>query len=258
MVEIYNRLKVLSYEKKEIEMLHNPPSIKGCTVSDAHRLLYFASAPAAPVFVDFLPQTGSPEELIFIPAYQLLCFPETDKCWDVCCIYIPPCCLSDIQQIYLLRRIYDRVKTIRIDSMDPGNFDPDQLFNPLFQADHTFLQSLPSLQYVHKALKLMDVLRATNIDFQLSISDLADFIHVSGKTLFRITKSVFNLPPSALLQYYLQLKIVFRIITCKLYTFFDISEELNCSDVSTFGRYVKSLSGFTPKEIRNKFYRLYL
>lgn len=258
MVEIYNKLKVLSYEKNELEILHNPQSINGCTISDAHRLLYFVSANPATIFVDFLPQPCSPGALIFIPAHQLLYFPETDNACDVYCIYIPACCLSDIQHVYLLRRVYEKIKTIRTGSIDPGNFDLDKLFNPLLQADHLLMQSLPSLQYVDKAVRLMHILRATQVDFQLKINTLADAIHVSGKTLFRITKSVLNVSPSDLLNYYIQLKIVFRIITRKLHTFFDIAAELNCSDVSSFGRYVKSLSGLTPKELRNKFYRLQL
>lgn len=258
MIEIYNKLKLLSYEKKEIEMLHNPQSIKGCSISDAHRLLYFVSATAASIYVDFLPQACSPEELIFIPARQVLYFPDEDNSADVYCICIPVSCLSDIQHIYCLRRVYQKMKTIKSGSVDPGNFDLDKLFNTLFRADDLFLQSLPSLQYVNKALALMDALSKTNVDFQLKINNLADAIHVSGKTLSRITKSVFNVSPADLLHYYLQLKIVFRIITHKLHTFFDIAESLNCSDVSSFGRFVKSLSGLTPKEIRNKFYQLQL
>lgn len=256
MIEIYNRLKVLSYEKKEIEILHNPQSIKGCSISDVHRLIYFVSAAAGPVFVDFLPQSCFPEESIFIPAHQLLYFP--DNAFDVYCIYIPACCLSEISHIYFLRRVYKTIKTIKTGILDPDNFDPDKLFNSLLQADHALLQSLPSLQYVKMAIRLMDILRKTNVDFQLKVNTLAEVLHVSAKTLARITKSVFNLSPSALLNYYLQLKIVFRITTDKLHTFLDIAETLNCSDLSTFGRYVKSLSGLTPKEIRNKFYQLHL
>ncbi len=104
----------------------------------------------------------------------------------------------------------------------------------------------------------MDVLKNVTIDFRFNIQQLAAAIHVSEKTLYRITKSVFDLSPSQLLNYYLQLEIIFRITTHRLHSFFDIADDLKCADVSTFSRYVKSVYGLTPTEIRNKFYQLQL
>lgn len=256
MVEIYKKIKVLSTEKNELEILHNPESITGCTISDRHRLLYFVSAPAEVVFVDFMPQQPAKEELVFIPTHQLLYCPK--KAGECYCIHIPESCLSELQRIYLLRLTYQKNKTLRPEDMDPAHFDLDKLFNSLFRCDPLFLRSLPSLQYVSKALVLIDVLKNTNIDFELNINSLAGSIHVSEKTLYRITKSVFNLSPSGILNYYIQLKIIFRIIIQKLHTFFDIADDLKCKDVSTFSRCVKALYGLTPTEIRNKFYRLQL
>ncbi|RZJ89374.1 MAG: AraC family transcriptional regulator [Chryseobacterium sp.] len=256
MVEIYNKLKVLSVEKKEIEILHNPPYVIGCTISETHRLLYFEREADEVVFVDFIPQQLSAKTLLFIPAHQLLYFPEMES--DCYCIHIPQSCLSDIQQAYLMRLIYQKVKTIPAATIYPADFELDKLFNSLFRSDPLFLHSLPSLQYVHKAEALMALLKKTNVDFQLNTKRLAGSIHVSEKTLYRITKSVFNVAPSQLLNYYLQLKIIFRITIQKLHTFFDIADDLKCTDVSTFSRYVKAFYGLTPTEIRNKFYHLQL
>lgn len=256
MVEIYNKLKGLSTEKKEIKILHNPTSLIGCTISETHRLLYFSSAPANVVFVDFMPQEVSANVLLFIPAHQLLYIPEMEmECY---CIPIPQSCLSDLQQAYLMRLIYQKIKTLKIGAVDPGHLYPDKLFNSIFRSDPSFLRSGPSLQYVYKATTLMEVLKNATIDFQLNINQLAAAIHVSEKTLYRITKSVFNLSPSKLLNYYLQLEIIFRIATHKLHSFFDIADDLKCADVSTFSRYVKTMYGLTPTEIRNKFYHLQL
>ncbi|GEM_PF-1418995 len=256
MVEIYKKLKVLSTEKNEIEILHDPVSITGCTISDRHRLLYFAGDPAGVVFVDFIPQQAAKKELVFIPAHQLLYFPK--MAGDCYCIHIPQSCLSELQHVYLLRLIYQKSKTIKPGDIDLAHIDLDKLFNSLFRRDPLFLRSLPSLQYVSKAIALMEVLKSTNVDFELNINRLAGSIHVSEKTLYRITKSVFNLSPSGILNYYIQLKVIFRIIIQKLHTFFDIADDLKCKDVSTFSRYVKTLYGLTPTEIRNKFYQLQL
>jgi len=256
MVEIYNKLKELSAEKKDIELLHNPPFIIGCTISETHRLLYFKSAAPNVVFVDFIPQEVSANVLLFIPADQLLYLPEMDmECY---CMPIPQSCLSELQYTCLMRLIYQKIKTMKIGAIDPAHFDPDKLFNTLFRSAPSLLRSLPSHQYVQKATTLMEVLKNINIDFQLNLNQLAAAIHVSEKTLYRITKSVFNLSPSQLLNYYLQLKIIFRITTHKLHSFFDIADDLKCPDVSIFSRYVKTRYGLTPTEIRNKFYHLQL
>lgn len=256
MVEIYNKLKVLSAEKRKIDILHNPPALLGCTISETHRFLYFAGAPAEVVFIDFNPQQISAKTLLFVPAHQLLYLPEMDmECY---CIPIPQSCLSEIQQAYLMRLIYQKIKTLKIGFVDPAHLYPDKLFNILFRSHPCFLQSLPSLHYVPKAIVLMDVLKNVAIDFQLNIKQLAAAIHVSDKTLYRITKSIFDLSPSQLLNYYLQLEIIFRITTHRLHSFFDIADDLRCADVSTFSRYVKSMYGLTPTEIRNKFYHLKL
>ncbi|MBL7706720.1 MAG: AraC family transcriptional regulator [Taibaiella sp.] len=256
MVEIYKKLKVLSTEKNEIEILYNQVSITGCTISEQHRLLYFVSEPSAVVFVDFISQQPAKGELVFIPSHQLLYFPQ--MVGDYYCIQIPQSCLSELQHVYLLRLTYQKNKTIKPGDMDPVHFDLDKLFNSLFRCDPLFMRSLPSLQYISKAVALMEVLKSTNVDFELNINNLAGSIHVSEKTLYRITKSVFNLSPSGILNYYIQLKVIFRIIVQKLHTFFDIADDLKCKDVSTFSRYVKALYGLTPTEIRNKFYQLQL
>lgn len=256
MVEIYKKLKVLSAEKNEIEILHNPASVAGCTISGRHRLLYFASAPAELVFVDFIQQQVAKNEFLFIPAHQLLYCPGmVDDCY---CIYIPQSCLSELQHVFLLRITYHKNKTLKPSGIDPAHFDLDKLFKCLFHTDPLFLGTLPSLQYVSKAVALMEVLKSSHVDFELNINSLAGSVHVSEKTLYRITKSVFNLSPSGILNYYIQLKVIFRIIIQKLHTFFDIADDLKCKDVSTFSRYIKALYGLTPTEIRNKFYQLQL
>lgn len=256
MVEIYNKLKGLSIEKKKIDIQHNPPAIVGSTISETHRFLYFASAPKHVVFVDFMPQQIGAEVLLFVPAHQFLYLPEMDmECY---CIPIPPSSLSALQQAYLLRLTYQKVKTLEIGFGDMEHLYPDKLFNTILRAQPCFLSSLPSLQYVQQAIALMEVLSNATVDFQFNIKQLAAAIHVAQKTLYRITKSVFGLSPSQLLNYYLQLRIIFRITTYRLHSFFDIAEELKCPDVSTFSRYVKTMYGLTPTEIRNKFYHLQL
>ena len=174
------------------------------------------------------------------------------------CIPIPHSCLSELQHAYLMRLMYQKIKTLQIGFEDPAHLYPDKLFSAIFRLDPAFLRSLPSLHYVPKAIALTNALRNVTIDFQLNIKQLAAAVHVSEKTLYRITKSVFDLSPSQLLNYCLQLQIIFRITTHRLHSFFDIADDLRCADVSTFSRYVKSMYGLTPTEIRNKFYHLKL
>lgn len=247
MVEIYNKLRVPGIEKKEIEITKNPPSIFGCTVSDCHRLIQISPGSEHSVYVDFIAHQPLVNEWVFVPARHILYLPATDM--DAYCINIPHYCLDDIQQVYFLGRIYQKSKTINLEVPDPDHFE----LNKLFRSGPSLSRTWPSLQYVHKARELIDILTRTEIDFRVNITDLAARLHMSTKTLCRISKSVFNHSPYHILRYYLQLKIIFRTITCKLNTFFEIADDLKCSDVSSFGRYVKSLSGSTPGAIRAQF-----
>src|SRR5690606_12587516 len=98
-----------------------------CTISDRHRLLYFVSAPAEVVFVDFIPQQPAKEELVFIPAHQLLYLSK--MAGDCYCIHIPQSSLSELQHVYLLRLTYQKSKTIKPGDTDLAHFNLDKLFN---------------------------------------------------------------------------------------------------------------------------------
>ena len=251
MVEIYNKLRVSGIEKKEIEITKNPPSILGCTESDCHRLIQVSPRSEHPVYVDVIAHHPLFSEWVFVPARHILCMPPNEK--DYYCIDIPQACLDNIQQLYFLNRTYQQIKMIKLEVPDPDHFE----LNKLFRSGPYLSPKFPSLHYVHKAKELIHILTRTEIDFRVNINDLAATLHMSTKTLCRISKSVFNHSPYQILRYYLQLKIVFRIISCKLNTFFEIADDLKCSDVSSFGRYVKSFSGSTPGAIRAHFNHLH-
>jgi len=119
-----------------------------------------------------------------------------------------------------------------------------------------YFKTLP-LQLKHndqEIEKLLDWIDA-NIEKNISVKDLADFLSISQKTLIRKFKFSTGLLPKNYLQQLKIEKAKYLLVNGNL-SFQDITTHLNYSNPSSFRKMFKKLTSLTPQEYRKKFINL--
>lgn len=246
MKEIFQKLNRQPYtEKTEIEFEVNPQNIIGDSITKEHRLLYFDTVQTEPLYIDFVPHNGTTNTIFLIPSGHLLYLPYQITNYNT--IIIPHTCLNDIEKYWIYRLKYKNDKSITF-TQQLERFAEKNILQDII--DNQTIPNTTVFQYIQQAEHIMLYLFNTNCCHQLSVKEILSRMNITEKTLQRICKTVFELQPTQILRYHLTLKIVFHLINDKQKTNSEIASELNFKDVSTFNRYVKTLTKFTPKEIR--------
>lgn len=258
MQEIFRKLNPQNQtDKTEIEFEVNSQNIIGGSMIKEHRLVYFEAKQSEPFYIDFVPYHGITNTIYLIPSGHLLYLPISTTNFH--CINVPHSCLNDFEKccIYSLKYKNEKsmhsthLNTQQLANLQGKNIIQNILYNPIAPNTSTF-------QYLQHAEDVMVCLSRLTCCHQLSVNDLLNELSISEKTLQRVCNAIFEFQPTQILRYHLTLKIVFHIINDKQKSFTEIVNELNFRDVSTFGRYVKTLTKFTPKEIRTTYSHIVL
>ena len=119
-----------------------------------------------------------------------------------------------------------------------------------------YFKTLP-LQLKHNDQEIEDLLNwiDTNIQRNISVKDLANYLSISQKTLIRKFKFTTGLLPK---NYLMQLKVEkakYLLVNGNL-SFQNITELLGYNNPSTFRQLFKKYTSLTPQEYRNKFINL--
>lgn len=254
MKEIFQKLNRQPYtEKTEIEFETNPQNIVGASMTKEHRLVYFEKEQTEPFYIDFVPHKGVTDCIFIIPAGHLLYFPNSTTNFH--CIYIPHKCLNNIEKYWIYNLKYKNQKSIILNH-SKINFNGKSLtriITQIFDSVNEDGQNIPSLQYIQQAELLNNNIYQTVITHQFSINDWTEILNTTRKTVLRICSLVFDETPTKIIRYHLFLSIIFQIISCQMQPLSEVANNLGFRDLSTFNRYVKTISGYTPKELRENY-----
>lgn len=255
MQEIFKKLnRQTQTEKTEIEFETNLQNIIGASMTKEHRLVYFETEQTEPFYIDFVPHSGTTNAIYLIPSYHLLYLPNSTTNFH--CINVPHSCINDIEKYWIYNLKYKSEKSIVFETNNI--YLHNRIITQGLASNFPTAQIFPSIQYILFAEKLSHFISQSNITHQLSILDLIDKMCITKKTINRFCDTIFSASPSTIIRYHLILKTAFMIISCKLNSFTNIADDLEFKNLSAFGRYVKTFSGFTPKEIRENYAHLNL
>lgn len=248
MVEIFHHLNTRKqFDKNEVK---SQDKLIGCTISNVHRLIFFSKSQGLPIYINFVDHKIVPGNLYIIPAGHLLYLPLGTH--NFSCIYRPHSQISNVEKYWIYQQKYKGKKTLDIDKSEIEllSQSPNTIISRL-ATDFSHTNNIPPVQYLQQADELCSLISSIICNHKLSVSDLVKGINTTEKTLQRVCNTVFGKNPIHIIRYQLQLKIMFQILSRKDDSFSEIANDLRFMSSSTFGRYVKSLSGFTPKEIRD-------
>lgn len=250
MQEIFKKLiRHDQTEKAEITLESNPQNIIGASMTKEHRLVYFESEQSEPFYIDFVPYNGTVDCIFIIPAGHLLYLPFSTT--NFYCIYIPHNCINNTEKylIYSLKYKSSKGISFDIDNIPQHN----RIITQVLASNFNERQKTPSLHYIQQAELLIDNIYQAVITHQFSLNDCAEILNTTRKTVLRICNLVFDETPTNIIRYHLFLSIVFHIISCQVKPLSEVASNLGFRDLSTFNRYVKTISGYTPKELRENY-----
>lgn len=253
MQEIFKKLNRHDQtEKTEIEIETNPQNIIGASITKEHRIVCFEKEQTEPFYIDFVSHNGTVDCIFIIPAGHLLYLPISTT--NFYCIYIPHKCLNNTEKYLIYSLKYKTQKSViyyseNINSMGSLSRIITQIFDSIKEVG----QIIPSLQYIQQAELITNNFQQTSITHQFSISDWTQILNTTRKTVLRICNLVFDETPTNIIRYHLFLSIVFHIISCQVKPLSEVASNLGFRDLSTFNRYVKTISGYTPKELRENY-----
>lgn len=260
MQEIFEKLnKQNQTEKTEIEFETNPQNILGGSITKEHRLIYFKKSQPQNLYIDFNVNKILSNKIFVVPAGHLLYLPPILS--DFGCVTFPTSSLNEMEIFWFLSKKYLADKSMDF-QMNNLNFEiNDRKCNRLSAFLNTEIQYSPneiSIQYIKQADKLCSALFETLITHTFTVTDLANSIANSHKTLYRICSNIFSVKPQHIIHYHLMVKILVYIIDNKGISLHIISEELGFKNTSAFARFTKAFTGLSPKEIREIYFRLHL
>lgn len=252
MQEIFKKINQI--DKTNIDFEVNPQSIIGGSMTREHRLLYFDTEQTDPLYIDFIPHNGTTDTIYLIPSGHLLYLPNSTTNFH--CINVPHKCLNNIEKYWIYNLKYKSGKDI---SFSTSNIQlQNRIITQVLASNFIGKQNTPSLQYIQQAELLIEYIHQTRMTNQFSINDCAEILNTIRKTVLRICSLVFKETPINIIRHHLFMCIIFQTISCQMQPLSEIANSLGFRDLSTFNRYVKTISGYTPKELRANFYHIRL
>lgn len=115
---------------------------------------------------------------------------------------------------------------------------------------HTLCQSIPSSNPL--VYSVQQYVRENYKDFDLSISKIADFLHMNGNYLNTIFRKETD---STITQYITQVRIdaAKELLADKEIRSYEISEKVGISDPNYFSTVFKKITGMSPRQYRERF-----
>lgn len=101
---------------------------------------------------------------------------------------------------------------------------------------------------INDAIKFIE----DNISAELTVSDVSDYLHISGKQLTRLFRTYTGTTPGIFIKNE-RISILRRLLLNADYTLSDIAEIMQYNDVSALIKFFKNTEGITPQKYRGKF-----
>lgn len=170
------------------------------------------------------------------------------------------------RQLHALR--YRKEKLVAADSGNGLSFERFRTFaesQPSFSAMRIFLSAcLPqssrenarAQHHQDRAERFITALRERRISHNMNIgTEFCDLLNIHERTLRRACNAVFGLAPRNIIRYHLNTQALF-LLAHHQYSVSEIADILGFSNVATFTRYVKAVTGHTPSRIRSHYLHL--
>lgn len=250
MLEIFEKLNRNSHnEKNEISLLNNPEQYLGASITNEHRLLYFENNQHEPVYIDFFEQYITSNKLYIVPSRHLLYIPLSTKNYH--CFIVPEATLSDFEKCWIYMFKYKTDKSIDF------SIQTIKIFQKNFLTQFFKLSALEirtnSFPNLYNAKQLCNLIENTNFTHNLTVTGFSQKLCVTQPTLWRVCNSIFYSKPQTILRYHLLLKIIYCLISNRQTSIYEIADDLGFKDVTTFSRFIKIATNYSPTEIRNKY-----
>lgn len=235
-------------------ILHHCNELLGMSIKHTHRIIYFDHDNISLHYIDFAPYRIEANTFYIIPKGHVYYLPLSVI--DYSCIEIPEDKLTDIQLLLIYGVKYNG-KDIKVSQniFDQIIFSSAEIaIISIFELlQKRQINTIASVQYLSQGQKLHRFITQHVNAQHPTISELAKHLCLSERTLMRISKIVFYQPPKAIFQYHLFVLSTMFILFFPAKSFAEIALSLGFKETTHFNRYIKSISGMTPTEIRHHY-----
>ncbi len=231
----------------------------GLSIKPYLRLVYFEHNLKEKQYIGFEQYNIQQEKFYIIPPYELSYIPNTAT--EFYCIEMPLQALSRKKLMVLFSIIYTNKRIIEMDVAKlqllqnmPYNNAINIVFSNLRKQHHTSITTQPI--YLNYAEKLFNLLPHINFTHKTNTKEWAENIGIPPKTLLRACNAIFSIAPKYIIRYHLLSKCMYMLLHYPNENIATIADKLAFKDLTTFNRFLKTLSNKTPNEIKSMYAHL--